>query len=158
MRYIPSHLHEILWSKMPSGGRFSSKPLSHLHWRWPILVMCKMGGLWSWVWSRMLHSVKMCQCGKHEFQPWICWIQAGTKLNGWHQNPMNLRGVFLNSSPSFLNSSSSTSVLFLFLFHFFLSFLFFASMLQCVIHSSLSPLLPPQLSLGDYVMGCTKHG
>src|SRR5258708_6438843 len=30
MRYIPSHLHEILWSKMPSGGGFSSKPLSHL--------------------------------------------------------------------------------------------------------------------------------
>ena len=30
MRYIPSHLHEILWSKMPSGGRFSSRPLSHL--------------------------------------------------------------------------------------------------------------------------------
>src|SRR5260370_19556786 len=31
MRYIPSYLHEILWSKMPSGGRFSSKPLSCLH-------------------------------------------------------------------------------------------------------------------------------
>src|SRR5260370_30357806 len=30
MRYIPSHLHKILWSKMPSGGGFSSKPLSRL--------------------------------------------------------------------------------------------------------------------------------
>src|SRR6266850_6362685 len=35
MRYIPSHLHEILWSKMPSGGRFSSRPLSRLQWSSP---------------------------------------------------------------------------------------------------------------------------
>src|SRR5260370_28556805 len=32
-RCISSHLHEILWSKMPSGGRFSSRPLSHLQWQ-----------------------------------------------------------------------------------------------------------------------------
>src|SRR6266850_6216907 len=30
MRYMPSHLHKILWSKMPSGGGFISRPLSHL--------------------------------------------------------------------------------------------------------------------------------
>src|SRR5260370_33355019 len=30
MRYIPSHLHEILFSKLPSGGGICSKPLSHL--------------------------------------------------------------------------------------------------------------------------------
>src|SRR5260370_19559460 len=31
MRYIPSHLHEILFSKLPSGGGIHSKPLSCLH-------------------------------------------------------------------------------------------------------------------------------
>src|SRR5260370_2093254 len=34
-RYMPSHLHKILWSKMPSGGRFSSRPLSCLHQKFP---------------------------------------------------------------------------------------------------------------------------
>src|SRR5260370_36006969 len=30
MRYIPSLIHEILFSKLPSGGGICSKPLSHL--------------------------------------------------------------------------------------------------------------------------------
>src|SRR5260370_35992580 len=48
MRYIPSLFHEILWSKLPSGGRFIIRPISYLHQShiaWDKLSICSHIGL-----------------------------------------------------------------------------------------------------------------